>query len=274
MSSARAWALAAATSVAVTLALTLAACSSGGGAIPAPSLSPIPATASPTSAASASLDPSPTSSPPELAATSSAATAVPTSDPAATDPATGPDGPMFSDALGVKVATAPGVHSRGDTRQLLPQGLYVHIAWESDPNDTSVFTAQQEDIPILEAYANASLAFYRAATSDLVVRPADFADYMTDSGAQFAASLNQAREGGYVDSLGSGVVLRPYVLGDHRTESTAVVLDCSLSDEQFVHSGDPTTTGSFVTRGQLATMTKVDGRWKVETFSEEAKACL
>ncbi|MEX0847846.1 MAG: hypothetical protein WD023_08700, partial [Ilumatobacteraceae bacterium] len=60
-------------------------------------------------------------------------------------------GPVFSDELGVKVATAPGVNTPGDTRQLLPEGLYVHIAWTADPNDPSVFTVQPDDIPILEA---------------------------------------------------------------------------------------------------------------------------
>ncbi len=72
-------------------------------------------------------------------------------------------GPMFSDALGIKVASAPGVNTAGDTRQLLPEGLYVHLAWEPDPNDPSVFTVQPDDIEILEAYANAVTTYYRAA---------------------------------------------------------------------------------------------------------------
>ncbi|MFM2073261.1 MAG: hypothetical protein RLZZ623_3525, partial [Actinomycetota bacterium] len=217
-SASRALSLAAATSL-----VALAACSSEGGAIPAPSLSPVP-TASPTSIATsiptsaAPVSTSPASSL-NASATSSVAPTAPTSDPATGDPATGPVGPMFSDALGVRVATAPGVHSRGDTRQLLPQGLYVHIAWESDPNDTSVFTAQPEDIPILEAYANAMRTFYRESMSTLTVESPDFARYFVDSGAKYEKNFAEAATRGYVGSLGNGVVLRPYVLGDHRTDA-------------------------------------------------------
>ena len=87
---------------------------------------------------------------------------------------------MFSDALGVKVDTAPGVNTAGDTRQLLPEGLYVHIAWEPDPNDPSVFTVQPDDVEILEAYANASLAYYRALIDHEYRRSDDFEPYMID----------------------------------------------------------------------------------------------
>ena len=185
-------------------------------------------------------------------------------------------GPAFSDALGVRVDTAPGVRTRGDTRRLLDAGLYVHLAWEADPDDPSVFTVQPDDIPILEAYANAVTVFYRTATTTLIVNPDEFAPFMVDAGAQFAQSLDSAREGGYVDTLGAGVVLRPYVLADRRTDFSAVVLDCTFSDERFVLRTDlPRTDSAPVTRGQLATMTVAeDGRWMVESFAEEPAACL
>jgi hypothetical protein len=183
-------------------------------------------------------------------------------------------GPMFSDALGVKVATAPGVNTRGDTRQLLPEGLYVHLAWEADPNDPSVFTAQPDDVEILEAYANASLAFYRAATTDLEIDSEEFEPYMTDAGAQFAASLEAAAAEGYVDTLGSGVVLRPYLVADAGSSDKAVVLDCTLSNEQFVLRGEAPSDPTVVQRGQAATMVKVGGVWKVDTFSEQGRACI
>ena len=165
----------------------------------------------------------PTTSTSTPATTAAATTTVQTTVAATLDPTTtamsptaGLTGPMFSDALGVKVATAPGIHTAGDTRQLLPEGLFVHLAWESDPNDFSVFSPIPEDIPILEAYTNASLAFYRAATTDVMVDPAAFSPFMIDSGAQFVESLSEALASGYVDSLGAGVTLRPYVLADHR----------------------------------------------------------
>lgn len=184
------------------------------------------------------------------------------------------DGPTFSDALGVRVDTAPGVHTRGDTRQLLPEGLYVHVAWEADPNDPSVFTVQPDDIEILEAYANAVRVFYETALGTLVIDPARFSPFMLDSGAQFEAKLTDARLGGYVDSLGAGVVLRPYVPADGSSEEEAVVLDCTLSDEAFVLRSDQSRTSDPVARGQLATMKRVDGSWKVDVFAEEPQACV
>jgi hypothetical protein len=193
--------------------------------------------------------------------------------PVATDVAV-PSGPMFSDGLGVKVDSAPGVATRGDTRQLMPEGLYVHIAWEPDPNDASVFTVRPEDIEILEAYANASRAFYEAATTDLIIDPGAFAPYMTDAGAQFETSLAAAAAGGFVDTLGAGVVLRPYLLADDVGTGSARILDCTLSDEQFVLRGSQRANGEFVRRGQTATMVQQDGVWKVEAFGEEPRACV
>ena len=184
-------------------------------------------------------------------------------------------GPQFSDALGVRVDGAPGVRTRGDTRKLLDAGLWVHIAWEPDPQDPSVFTVQPDDIPILEAYANAVTTFYRAATTDLIVRVEDFAPYMIDGGAQFVQSLDAARQGGFVNSLGSGIYLRPYVLADRRSADSAVILDCTVSDEAFVLASEPERSpGEPVLRGQLAVLVLVNGVWMVETFSEEPAACL
>ncbi len=98
---------------------------------------------------------------------------------------------------------------------------------------------------------------------------------MVDAGSQFDAKLREARAGGFVDSLGIGVVLRPYVLADRRSDGSAVVLDCTLSDEAFVLRDDPARpTSKPVQRGQLATMLLSGGRWKVEAFSEEDTACL
>ncbi|MFM6182764.1 MAG: hypothetical protein ACKPA8_14910, partial [Dolichospermum sp.] len=49
----------------------------------------------------------------------------------------------------------------GDTRRLLDEGVWVHIAWEPDPTDASVFTVQPDDTPILEAYAMANEVNYQ-----------------------------------------------------------------------------------------------------------------
>lgn len=206
-----------------------------------------------------------------------------TTEPASTEPAATtattaesdlPDGPTFSDALGVRVDTAPGVHTRGDTRQLLPEGLYVHVAWEADPNDPSVFTVQPDDIEILEAYANASLAYYRAALTTLTTEDPAFAMYFVDSGAKYDSNFEEALAGGYVGSLGNGVVLRPYIPADRRDDSTAVVLDCYLENEQFVRDGEPPLLADLRPKGTVATMVRTNGGWKVDVISPEPGACV
>ena len=283
----------------IALALSVAACSDDSNRVSAPSFDTAvpaleassttrPATEAPASTVASSATSAPATSSPSSAPTVSEPTVSESTvfDPTASEPtppatvdstqpdANGVTGPMFSDALGVKVATAPGVNTPGDTRQLLPAGLYVHIAWQADPTDASVFTVQPDDIPILEAYANATATFYAAATTDLVVDAGAFAPYMVDGGRQFADSLHDASAAGYVDSLGTGVVLRPYVLADRRSESTAVVLDCTLSNEQFVLRGEIPVDTEVVTRGQATTMVKVDGIWKADVFSSLGTACV
>lgn len=191
---------------------------------------------------------------------------------AATDP--GITGPMFSDALGVKVDTAPGVNTPGDTRQLLPEGLYVHIAWQADPNDPSVFTARPDDIEILEAYANASTAYYEAVISDRTTDAPEFDEFFLDGGAKYDRNFAEAREGGYIGSLGAGVVLRPYVLPDETSGQSAVVLDCYLQDEEYVLEGQPVEPGPLEPRGTIATLKSIGGRWIVDLIAEEPTACL
>jgi hypothetical protein len=191
-----------------------------------------------------------------------------------TTPADGLTGPMFSDALGVRVDSAPGINTRGDTRLLLEQGLHVHIAWEPDPNDSSVFTVFPEDIEILEAYANAGIDYYSAILTTVRVDPDVFGLHMVDRGAQYVESLNEARAGGFVGSLGSGVVMRPYVLGDQRTETTAVVFDCYLQNEQFILRGSEPTLSPLTPKGTVATMVKTLDGWKVDVIATEPSACF
>jgi hypothetical protein len=184
-------------------------------------------------------------------------------------------GPVFSDALGVKVATAPGVNTPGDTRQLLPEGLYVHIAWTADPTDPSVFTVQPDDIPILEAYANAVTTYYRAAMTTVTTDDPGFAEYFVDGGALFDKAFERRRAALERIMIGAGVFLRPYLLSDQTTASSAVVLDCLLNDEAYVAQGAVAPpVGTPVAYGQVVTMVLVDGRWLVDKAGPEARACV
>lgn len=190
----------------------------------------------------------------------------------ADDAGAGSTGPMFSDALGTKVAGAPRVNTRGDTRQLLPEGLYVHIAWEPDPNDPSVFTVQPDDIEILEAYTNAVTTYYRAATTTVTTDDPDFAKYILDAEAMFSTAFESARTGNFVLDLGAGVVLRPYVVDGPADQ--VVVYDCYLQDEAYVERGQKRDPTELTKRGQVATMQRVDGEWKVATSGSLGSACL
>jgi hypothetical protein len=259
------------TATATTAVIMLIACSNGANQVAPVSFDPV--------APVVTIDPTTTIAP---SSTTAAATTAPqttiasTLDPTTTtmSPTEGLTGPMFSNALGIKVATAPGIHTAGDTRQLLPEGLYVHLAWESDPNDLSVFSPTPADIPILEAYANASLAYYRAFLTTVTTEAPEFALYYVDSGAKYEANFDQARRDGYIGSLGNGVILRPYVLGDQRSATTAVLLDCSLADESFILKGQTKELGPLETSGIVATMVRNDGSWKVDQIATEPHACV
>jgi hypothetical protein len=249
----------------------MVACSGGAGEVAPVSLEsvvpPLPSAATAPSTATPS--------------TTVAVTAVATPDtmqPGTTQPGTTfPEltGPLFSDALGVKVATAPGVNTPGDTRQLLPEGLFVHIAWTADPTDPSVFTVQPDDIPILEAYANAVTTFYSAILSTVSTEDPGFDEFYLDAGAKFDEAFTARRAAGEIGDLGQGVVLRPYVLSDQTTATSAVILDCVLDGSDYVQmSGGPDVSRPVAPNGQLATMALVNGRWVLDKAATENRACM
>ncbi len=251
--------------------LTISACSGGNDVADLTTVPTPPATAAtPTTEAVVSTT---------VVETTSVTTAPNATDaPTSTEPDDGDDGsngvtgPMFSDALGTKVERAPGVNTRGDTRQLLPEGLYVHIAWEPDPDDLSVFTVQPDDIAILEAYANAVTTYYRAATTTVTTGDPDFAKYILNADAMFSTAFENARKGNFVLDLGSGVVLRPYVVDGPADQ--VVVYDCYLQDEAYVVRGQKRDPTELTQRGQVATMQRIDGAWKVATSGSLGSACL
>ena len=208
--------------------------------------------------------------------TTATSTSAPTADTSVAPITTlgGLTGPMFSDALGVKVDTAPGVNTRGDTRRLLDEGVFVHIAWEPDPTDASVFTVQPDDIPILEAYAMAQATYYRAALGLTTTDDPAFARYIVGGGERFKSALTKRAENGKTLAVGAGVILLPYVLGDQRTDDSAVVLDCLLEDEQELPLGDKATPAELKTYNLVVSMIRKDGNWMVESSGEQEGVCL
>lgn len=254
----------------VALAVGAAACSGESNQLAPVSFDSSPPPPSVTVADAAST----TQPPPSSAATTTTfpATSTTPPPPSTTD---GLTGPMFSDALGVKVDSAPGVRTRGDTRRLLDEGVYVHIAWEPDPTDASVFTVQPDDIAILEAYAMAQATYYRAAMGQITTDHPDFDKYIVGGGRGLNNALEDRRRRGKVLSVGSGVLLRPYVLGDNRTDKSAIILDCTLHNEQEIDlAGGNPVLADLHPQGQFAVMAKTDEGWKVERVGLEPGACL
>ena len=139
-----------------------------------------------------------------------------------------PDGPWR------RVDGAPGVDTPGLFYELMPQ-LYVYLPLEEDLDHGITWTLGADDVPIIEAYLQALLVYYRAATVD----PIDLDDpgwdrWYSDGGTALRESLQVRRDRGEHVELKDSVVLRPNVAGDERTSSTALVTDCILDGAVFL----------------------------------------
>ena len=253
---------------------TATGCTGGTASVPPITFTTAPPVASDSATPPATSAPATTNAPTKPATTSTVAAPAtlitllaPTSNPPLT-------GPMFSPDLGTKVDTAPGVTTRGDTRKLLDEGLWAHIPWEIDPNDLSQLSVNPEDVPIIEAYVRANIVYYRAALGQTTTDDPDFAKYSTTGGHVFDSGFNERKQRAVILSLGSGALLRPYVLGDNRTETTAVIFDCELDDEQEIPIGGTPKLHPMHRDGQYATMVKVGGQWKIDKAGLMPSACL
>jgi len=239
-------------------ALVVVGCDGGGTAQPD--------TIAPTSA---SVGPLPT-----LPATTAAAV---TTAPAPT--ATLPDGAIGLSADGpwTLVDSAPGVTTPGLVYELMP-GLWAYLPLVEDIPNGITWTLNEEDRPIIEAYLQARLVYYLAVTSD----PMDFSnegwnEHYVDGGERLKNVNEERRAGGVVVNLEAGVVLRPTVGGDGRTDTTALILDCIL-DGAVARNPDGSiaegSTPGIAVDAKGATMQLVDGGWKLDRITQAAGACI
>jgi len=257
------------------VAFTATGCTGGTASVPPITFSTAPSVASDSPTTPTTDAPATTSAPTTLATTSSVAAPAtlitllaPTSNPPLT-------GPMFSPDLGTKVDTAPGVTTRGDTRKLLDEGLWAHIPWEIDPNDLSQLSVNPEDVPIIEAYVRAQLVYYRAALGYTTLDDPDFTKYLYGGGHVLDKGFDELVAKGLKISLGSGIVLRPYLIEDHRTPNSAVIFDCYLQDEQniAIDGGSPV-LGPLKKYNLVAEMILEWGNWKIKTAGKQDGVCL
>jgi hypothetical protein len=242
----------------------------------------VPTTAAPTTAAAvtapATTEASTTTAPMAAPATTVAPTTVaPTTvAPTTTLPVT--TGIVLPPDLGHLVASAPGVSTPGDIWQLAPK-LWLFLPSESagDPNLTP---PKPEDAEILIAYARMSKVLNLAASQ----RPIDYdTDAVRDvytaegfAGRRVPIDTHSA-QGRYME-LGNGIVFRPRVLSEPRSEREGLVFDCTLDWSYWadIVSGEPVAgelpgpkkIGIFATVPRLA-----DRGWVVDLDGPEELAC-
>ena len=239
--------------------VALTGCSSGDGEGAVPTLpTALPAPTAPPPTASASAATSSTAGPtlPETTAP-----AAPTTVPVAV-PVVGlsPDGPWRL------VDSAPGVAAPGLVYELMPK-LWAVIQVEETDESTYPWTLNEADRPIIEAYLQAQLTYFTAATSDPIdLDLPGWTEFYADGGATRRGRLAKRKADGQLVDMDLGVVLYPQVLGDERSSALAIVSDCVQDGSVFRARGGELAVGSTVGISAYdwgARLQRVNGRWVV-----------
>jgi hypothetical protein len=236
----------------------LAACSSSGTV-----LTTVPPTSSSSSSSSTVVVPSSTEAGTTVAVSSTSTTVAPGIELSA-------DGPWK------RVDGAPGITTPGLFYELMPK-LWVYLPTQEDIAHRILWTFREQDRPIIEAYLQARLVYFKAVTQ----RPMDLAapgwtKWYSDGGASFLTPLAPRQQVGQIADLDAGVVLRPEVIGDERTDTTAIVFDCMLDGGVFRMPDGSLATGSsngVAPLGLGFRMSVVSGAWKMGTFGSQPEAC-
>ena len=175
------------------------------------------------------------------------------------------------------VDSAPGVDSPGLVYELMPK-LWAFLPTEEVPDDGNLFVPQPQDVPIIEAYLQAKLVYFRAASQDPIdLDDPGWTEFFGDQGDGYREVLEPKRSQGQHADLDLGVVLRPYVIGEQRTESFAIVFDCVLDGGVFVMPDGSLAPGSSRGVGESgggAPVRWTGTRWLVDRVGEQAEACV
>lgn len=154
----------------------------------------------------------------------------------------------------------------------------VPLPSSTAPNPNVMHIVRPDDAPILEAYVR-----YITAINTAVAHPdADlstlFEKVVTKTKfASVTASVGKHRAAGEILIVEHGVTVRPYVLGEPRTDAEATVYDCQLDGSYFVGAdgkplpGEQTGIRQY---GNSARVVKVDGVWVVDETAQSGSACL
>jgi hypothetical protein len=223
----------------------------------------------------------PTSEPPRTSASTVPVTTV-TAVPAATTttlPVTSvPDGPRLSDGGPWRlVDSAPGITTPGLFYELMPQ-LWVYLPLVEDIEHGITWTFHEEDREVIEAYLQARLVFFRTTqTNPFDLTDPGWAQWYTDGGASYHSMLTERSNRGEVFDLDAGLVLRPEVIGDGRTDTSAIVFDCMRDGSVWrLPNGQygPGTTPGVINNGASAVADKSSDGWKIEGLAKQVEACV
>jgi hypothetical protein len=181
------------------------------------------------------------------------------------------DGPWHT------VASIPTVTEPGLYYELSLPGLYAYFPDKLAPNDQVFWTLNEADRPIIEAYLNAQLTINQA----MLTRPMDFNLegwdlYFEDSGAGMRSVLQPRSDDDLVLDMDLGIVLRPWIIDDARTDTTATVIDCEHNGALLKRSDGslgPTSSPGWVINDYATSMVLVDGTWKVRFHGSWEEAC-
>jgi len=240
-------------------AALLAACSNGGMTEPSTIAPTVATVAAPTSTTAG-----PTTAPTTTVVDTTSSTVAPAV-------LLSPDGPW------TRVDSAPGVDTPGLFYELMPK-LWVYLPTKEDLDHGITWTFTEPDRPVIEAYLRARLVYFESITS----KPMDldhpgWSEMYADGGEMFLSSLRSRTDEGQVASLADGIVLRPSVLGEDRSDTTAIVFDCVLDGGYFVLPDGSLAPGSV--RGVIASgvgyrLELIGSDWLVSDWGVQEDACL
>jgi hypothetical protein len=211
------------------------------------------------------------------------------SEPLATIPSTpNPTSPPSSDLtsarylpdeLGMVVESAPGVDTPGEITELI-DNVWFFVPSEGSPTDPNVVPPGPDDRDILVAYARAQAAYHEQASTDPVpVEPsANLSAAVLDGGTRLSENIFRPRNSaGQHLNLDQGIVLRPVVIADPRSDTEAFIFDCQLDGTVFVNSDGSVADGQVPgvkEFPQIASVVKRDGVWIVDRLTRDERACV
>lgn len=223
----------------------------------------------------------PATVPPLATTTSVEATAPPsTTAPASTTTTTAstvvPGVALSADGPWTRVDGAPGISTPGLFYQLMPK-LWVYLPTTEDIPHGITWTFTEKDRPIIEAYLQARLVFFRVTeTNPFNLDDPGWAKWYTDSGASYHAVLSERSARGERFDRDVGVILRPVVLGEGRSDTSAIVFDCMLDGGVWrLPNGSlgADSTPGVIRNGLGALLGTTNRVWVVSRIANQVEAC-